>query len=103
MMCQRYYWPLRSAIGVVGNSTSVWRVNAKNPVFMRTNPTLTLSGNMIMQGGNIGGFDLTAVGTNYSTNEAVEFDGSTSTAPATNIIAILLAQNSARINVSAEL
>jgi hypothetical protein len=102
-MCQRYWWPLRSAIGVIGNSTSIWRTNAKNPVFMRTNPTLTLSGSMIIQGGNTGGFNLTSVGTNYSTNEAVEFDGGTSTAPTTGVIAILLAQNSNYIGVSAEL
>lgn len=72
-MCMRYFQLVRNAVGIVGTSTSVYRLNSKFTTPMRTAPSVTLNGTVNLQLGNQSG-SISSIGVTYATFEALECD-----------------------------
>lgn len=101
-LSRRYFYngqpPLR---GLVANSTSAWRVAARHPVAMRAAPAVTITSPVNMFDGTTN-TTMSAVITNWSTIDVLEFDGTLAVTVAGR--PIVLSQGGAgNINVDARL
>ena len=104
--CQKFYWQLRRATGVLGTSTSCWRMGRDCPVVMRSTPALLPSSTPTIQAGASASVGLSAITNNYSTVFSVEFDCTVATSGgALGSAAVMLASNDVNnyIGISSEL
>jgi len=110
ILCARYYLQITNPkfIGIAGSASNVSRLGFTLEAPMRAAPTLTLNGTLPVFYGTSGGATstttLNSISTNYSTTQALEFDGGTSASVmSTGYPAMIYQSGTGSISASAEL
>ena len=104
LICKRYFYNgVPPLIGVASSASTIGRASCRHPVSMRAAPTLTVTSALTFFDGT-GVMTVSAVGTNYSSVDAIQFDVASMAGPtATYRPVIVLPPSGGNLNVDARL
>jgi len=108
-LCVRYFLQITNPkfLGIAGSSSNASRLGLTLEIPMRAAPSLTLNGSLPVffgASGATGTSSLTSIVTNYSTTQALEFDGGVSPGSMTPGFPVMVYQSgSGSVSASAEL